>query len=186
MVVQAGRHPGLEDAGARRKDPERDDDADRSRHEAKAKPPVAVKIDFDGIERRVMRLPVEPDNLADLVACEDTLLYQKSGAGYYGRESEPKTAVMAYSLKDRDTKTVAEEVSEWSASGDCKHVFAQLAGKETKLFEVGGKAEDAKSVALAGLVVPPLRFLASASVTPSPICATTRPHWDRRRQDASQ
>ncbi len=144
--------PGLEDAGARRKDPERDDDADRSRHEAKAKPPVAVKIDFDGIERRVMRLPVEPDNLADLVACEDTLLYQKSGAGYYGRESEPKTAVMAYSLKDRDTKTVAEEVSEWSASGDCKHVFAQLAGKETKLFEVGGKAEDAKSVALAGLV----------------------------------
>ncbi len=58
---------------------------------------------------------------------------------------------MSWSIKDREAKPVAEDVTEWSATADGKHVLAQLSSKEIKYFEVG-KSDEAKAVPLAGLV----------------------------------
>jgi tricorn protease len=113
---------------------------------------VPLKIDFDGIQQRVIRVPLEADNLSNLEVGDESLLYQRSGPSYYGRDSSVKATVMAYSIKDREAKPVAEDVTEWSATGDGKHVLAQLSSKEIKYFEVGESEEDAKTVSLAGLV----------------------------------
>jgi tricorn protease len=110
-----------------------------------------MKIDFDGIEQRAIRVPLEADNLSQLAVNDETLLYQRSGPVYYGRESSIKSSVMTYSIKDREAKPVAEDVTAWVATYDGKHVLAQLPSKEIKYFEVG-KSEDAKIVSLAGLV----------------------------------
>jgi tricorn protease len=110
-----------------------------------------VKIEFDGIEQRAIRVPLEADNLTDLRVGDENLLYERSGPIYYGRDSSVKAGVMSYSIKDREAKPVAEDVTEWSATADGKHVLAQLSSKEIKYFEVG-KSEDAKAVSLAGLV----------------------------------
>jgi tricorn protease len=62
---------------------------------------------------------------------------------------------MSFSIKDREAKTVAEDVTEWSATADGKHVLAQLSSKEIKYFKVGASDDDddsAKTVSLAGLV----------------------------------
>jgi tricorn protease len=59
--------------------------------------------------------------------------------------------VMAYSIKDREAKTVADDVTQWSLTADGKHVLAQLSSKEIKYYEIG-KTDDAKTVSLAGLV----------------------------------
>ena len=86
---------------------------------------------------------------------DDSLLYQHNGPFYYGRDSSLKATVMAYSIKDREAKPVAEDVTEWSATADGKHVLAQLSSKEIKYYEVGksdDKSDDAKTVSLAGLV----------------------------------
>jgi tricorn protease len=110
-----------------------------------------VKIEFEGIEQRVIRVPLEADNLTNLQVGDESLLYQRSGPLYYGREAGIKAGVMAYSIKDREAKPVAEDVVAWSATADGKHVLAQLSSKEIKYFEVG-KSEDAKTVSLAGLM----------------------------------
>jgi tricorn protease len=110
-----------------------------------------MKIEFEGIEGRAIRVPLDADNLSALEAGDENLLYQRSGPMYYGRESSAKAAVMAYSIKDREAKPVAEDVTEWSAAADGKHVLAQFSSKEIKYLEVG-KSEDAKTVSLAGLV----------------------------------
>jgi tricorn protease len=110
-----------------------------------------VKIDFDGIEQRAIRVPVEADNISNLQAGDDDLLYLRSGPFYYGRDSSMKPTVMAYSIKEREAKPVAEDVTDWSATANGKHVLAQLASKEIKYFEVG-KSDDAKVVSLAGLM----------------------------------
>jgi tricorn protease len=111
---------------------------------------AAMKIEFDGIEQRVIRVPLEADNLTGLEAGDENLLYQRSGPIYYGRDSSVNASVMAYSIKDREAKPVAENVTDWSATANGKHVLAQLSSKEIKYFEVG-KSEDAKPVSLAGL-----------------------------------
>src|SRR3984957_4290317 len=134
-----GKH-GDEDKGAGKR---------RGKHKEKAK--VPMKIEFEGIEQRAIRVPLEADNLSNLEIGDESLLYQRSGPSYYGRESGVKASVMAYSIKDREAKPVAEDVTGWSATADGKHVLAQLSSKEIKYFEVG-KSDDAKTVSRAGLV----------------------------------
>jgi tricorn protease len=128
-----------------------DKDQNKPAEKAKAKAKVVVKIDFTGIEQRAIRVPLEADNLSGLLAGDEDLLYLRSGPAYYGREPAMKPTVMAYSMKDREAKAVAEDVTDWSATANGKHVLARMASKEFKYFEVG-KSEDAKTVSLAGLL----------------------------------
>src|SRR3984957_177894 len=133
----------------------RDDEPGSGRKTADKNSKAPMKIEFEGIEQRAIRVPLEPDNLTDLNVCDENLLYQRSGPPYYGRESSLKAGVMAYSIKEREAKPVAEDVTEWSATADGKHVLARLSSKEIKYFEVGTSSksvsEDAKTVSLAGL-----------------------------------
>ena len=131
-------------------------DREKRRDKSKENFKGAIKIEFEGIEQRAIRVPLETDNLTSLVAGDETLLYQRSGAPYYGRDPGVKAGVMAYSIRDREARPVAEDVVAWAATADRKHVLAQLSSKEIKYFEVGtdskSPAEDAKTVSLAGLV----------------------------------
>jgi tricorn protease len=129
----------------------KDKDKDKKTDKNKSKPAPDVRIEFDGIEHRTIRVPLEADNISNLRVGDENLLYLRSGAFYYGREAGIKPAVMSYSIKEREAKPVAEEVSDWSATSDGKHVLAELSSKEFKYFEVG-KSDDAKVVSLAGLV----------------------------------
>jgi len=130
---------------------DKDPDAEKNKPKGKAKPKPDVKIEFDGIEHRTIRIPLEADNISNLRVGDENLLYLRSGAFYYGREPGIKPTVMSYSIKEREAKPVAEDVTEWSATADGKHVLAEMPSKEFKYFEVG-KNDDAKAVSLAGLM----------------------------------
>jgi tricorn protease len=156
--------PGDEDkeAGKQGKEPSKEHNASSKQDKASGeeqrsgdggapKSTARVTIDFNGIAERVIRVPVDADNLSDLRAGDETLLYQRNGAFYYGRDSGVKTSVLSYSIKDREAKTVAEDVTAWSATADGKYVLARLTSKEIKYYEVG-KSDDAKTVSIAGLM----------------------------------
>jgi len=110
-----------------------------------------MTIDFEGIPDRAIRVPLEADNLTNLTVGDENLLFQRNGPFYDGRESGVKPGVMSYSIKDREAKPVEDDVTEWSATADGKHVLVRLSSKEIKYVEVG-KSDDAKTVSLAGLV----------------------------------
>lgn len=151
--------PGEDKDGDAEKDKSKDKDKEKNKgkdkdkkaDKNKAKPTPEVRIEFDGIEQRTIRVPLEADNISNLRVGDENLLYLRSGAFYYGREAGIKPAVMSYSIKEREAKPVAEEVTDWSATSDGKHVLAELSSREFKYFEVG-KSDDAKVVSLAGLV----------------------------------
>jgi tricorn protease len=147
-----GRKDGKDADG----DKEADKDHDKHRDKSKESFKGPIKIEFEGIEQRAIRVPLEADNLTNLEIGDESLLYQRNGPPYYGRESGVKAGVMAYSIKDREAKPVAEDVTAWGATADRKHVLAQLSSKEIKYFEVGAASknpsEDTKTVSLAGLV----------------------------------
>ena len=151
-------HPGVKNPyGVRNDEPGDDDDKDKDKDKGdkkdadKPKPAVHVKIDFDGIMQRVIRVPVEADNFTALHVGEDSLLFQRNGGFYYGRDPAIKPTVMAYSIKEREAKPVAEDVASWSTTADGKHVLARLNSKEIKYYEVG-KSDEAKTIPLAGLM----------------------------------
>jgi tricorn protease len=123
-------------------------DGDAPAHEPIRK--GAARIDFAGIEQRTIRVPLEAGNLTNLSVGTENLLYQRSGPYVYGRESNAKGSVMAYSIKEREAEAVAEDVLAWSATSDGKHVLARLSTQEFKYFDVDD-SDDAHNVSLAGL-----------------------------------
>src|SRR5258708_27503413 len=54
----------------------------RGKHKEKAK--VPIKIEFEGIERRAIRVPLEADNLINLEIGHESRLYHRSRPSYYG------------------------------------------------------------------------------------------------------
>jgi len=154
-LTRDARNPyGVRDdePGARKAEADKDKGSDKDKEKSK----VSVKIDFDGIALRAIHVPLDADNLANLHVTDENLIYQRSGPFYYGRESSIKPAVMAYSIKDREAKSVIEDVTRWSVTADGKHVLGEFASKEIKYVEIGrgddGKSDEARTVSLAGLM----------------------------------
>jgi tricorn protease len=75
-------------------------------------------IDFEGLDQRVTRVPVEANNYGGLTAKADALVYGVFPAFYYGRPSEGKPTLRIYSFKDRKETTIAEDISSFALSRD--------------------------------------------------------------------
>ncbi len=83
-----------------------------------AKPATDLTIDFDGIENRVARVPVEPNNYFGLTAKTGHLIYATSPAFYYGRQGDAPPSLKIFSFKDRKETTIADGVSGFDLSQD--------------------------------------------------------------------
>jgi len=110
-------------------------------------------IDFEGLNGRVTRVPVDAENYGGLFAVPGNLLYVKQGAPYYGRDSFPDAALAVYSLKDRKETVLAEKVNGYTVSGNGLKVLVR-SGQDFKLYDANpaGKASP-KPVSTAGLAV---------------------------------
>lgn len=71
--------------------------------------PKPIRIDWDGLAERVVRVPVSFDNYSCLEATEKYLVYIKSGPHFYGRESNMKPTLFYYDLKERKEWRINEE-----------------------------------------------------------------------------
>jgi tricorn protease len=82
--------------------------------------PVApVTIDFDGIENRIIDLPVPAAQVSDLEA-------GAAGQIFFLREADGKKAVQRFDLKDRKTETLVPEADEFEVSADGKKLLYRL------------------------------------------------------------
>ncbi|MDB4907724.1 MAG: peptidase [Gemmatimonadetes bacterium] len=111
-----------------------------------------VRIDFDGIESRVARVPIESENIGDLVATKGALIYQVTGAPYYSRQPERRPVLNSYSLKDRKTTLLLDNAGGYAFSRDRKKVLVGSGG--FGVYDVGpNAAASRKAVAIDGLQV---------------------------------
>ncbi|MFZ0744431.1 MAG: S41 family peptidase [Terracidiphilus sp.] len=140
-----------------------EDMADKSKAEGKSgdkkdekkeeKKKEYIQIDFDGLQDRVSRVPVEADNYNGLTVTKDFLVYERTGAFYYGRDPSPSTALVLYSLKDRKETTLAEKIDGFEVSRDGSKALVKE-GKSYKLYDVKPDAKtSAKTVSTDGLLV---------------------------------
>ncbi len=112
-----------------------------------------LTIDFDGITSRVARVPLDGDNYQGLAAKSGHLIYAVTGPFYYGRESDRKTSLRIYSLKDRKETTLVEDVAGYALSADGSKVLVRQ-GPAFHLFDATPQgANSRKTVSTAGLMV---------------------------------
>lgn len=87
-----------------------------------------MRIDFDGIEKRVARVPINGDNIPDITAVKGGLVYTVTGAPYYGRESERRPSLNIFTFKDRKTAVVLDNAPAYAFSADRKKVIVNAGG----------------------------------------------------------
>jgi len=123
----------------------------KSGEKKEEKPKEPLRIDFEGLADRVTRVPIPADNYAAVTATPGNLLYLRTGAPFYGRDSFPESALVVYSLKDRKETVLAEKVNGYSVSSNGAKVLVR-SGEEYKLYDAtpAGKANP-KPVSTAGL-----------------------------------
>jgi tricorn protease len=131
---------------------EKKPDEKGSDKEKKDAPKQSIHIDFDGLEDRVVRVPLDADNYDNLTVTKDYLVYAKKGSDYYGRDSYPTSALVIYSIKDRKETILAEKMENFVVSRDGSKALVRD-GQSFKLYDVKpeGKAS-AKTVSTAGMM----------------------------------
>ena len=103
---------------------------------------AAIVIDFEGLQDRVIRIPLGSDNYAGLTAVDGHLLYVTSGAFFYGGSSGVDTTLHLYSLSDRESSVLLAGTGGYALSADRKKLLARKGGG-FQLFDIkkGAKGE---------------------------------------------
>lgn len=92
-------------------------DKGKKKDDEKAADKKALKIDFDGIEERVVILPLDAGNYAALAATPGKLIYHKASNTGSGEYSAP---LYFYDLKSRESQKIVDNANafELSANGE--------------------------------------------------------------------
>ena len=85
--------------------------------------PKPVKIDFDGFERRVVRLPIPAGNIGALHSVKGKLLFVRYAAAGAAESGEPSGKLLYYDLEKREEKTIISGINSYDLSADGKKVI---------------------------------------------------------------
>lgn len=86
-----------------------------------------IKIDLEGLENRVVALPIEPGNYFGLSAASGKIFYVKLPElpvlGGDGEDAPSQTTLMVFDLKDREAKEVMSGIDGYDLSADGKKIL---------------------------------------------------------------
>jgi len=103
-------------------DKKEDKDEDKSDDEDK-KETKPVEIDFDGFERRVVKLPIQAGNIGSLHSVKGKLVLSRYLPAGARKPDEPSGTLLYYDLEEREEKTVISGVDSYDLSADGKKVI---------------------------------------------------------------
>jgi tricorn protease len=117
-------HGGVNHEKEDRQEPEKtkegEEQADKERDK---KEPEPVKIDFDGFEQRVVKLPIEAGNIGALNCVKDKVVFLKVAPAGAAKTGEPSGTLLYYDLKEREEKTIIRDIDSYDLSADGKKVI---------------------------------------------------------------
>ncbi len=91
--------------------------------EKKEEKPKPVKIDFVGIEQRVIKLPINAGNVGPLRAIKGKVVYSRYPATGAAMPGVPSGTLAFYGLKERKETVVISEIDTYDLSADGKKVL---------------------------------------------------------------
>ncbi len=111
------------------------DEDNQEKSEEKKDEAKAVNIDLEGLEQRLVLLPMKPGNYGKMKAVKGKLIYQK----YPNTGSdEEKSPLMYFDLEERESKTILDETDDYTVSADGKKILVRD-GSNLAVVDVGEK-----------------------------------------------
>ncbi len=135
---------------AEKEEPAEDNDKKKKKkEEAKDKDPKPVKVEWSGLESRLVILPVKPGNLTDLMTFEDKIVYRRfpnSGSG--GGDPE----LFFYDLKEREEKSIMAKINGVVKTADGKSLLVR-SGPQFGIIEPAPDQKIKDAIPTKGLVM---------------------------------
>lgn len=129
----------------------KDDGADKKDEgKPKAAADINDKIEFDGIETRLVRAPIDPDNITGFEITKKAILYIVSDGQYYGRDGAFKPKLKSWSFEERKSSDLFEGVDGLAVSRDGGSALVKSDGAY-KLLDLGAAKPEPKEVKTDGL-----------------------------------
>jgi len=110
------------------------------------------KVDFDGLEGRVTKVPLPADNYAGLSTNKGNLIYMIQSPFYYGRAADSQTSVRIFSLKDRKETTLQSPANGYAVSADGSKLIVGGGGSYSVMDASPTGDKSKKAVSTSGLV----------------------------------
>lgn len=110
----------------------------------------AVRIDFEGLADRVVRVPVEAGNYTGLSVADNGILFGEHDAFYYGRGSAVAPRLKLYKFEDDKVVDFATDIAEADPSMDGKQVLVR-SGKSWKVYPVAKEGDASEDVNTSGM-----------------------------------
>lgn len=108
-------------------------------------------IDFDGIAKRVAKVPLPAENYAGLTAKTGHLLYIVGSSFYYGRQADRQPSIRIFSIKDRKETTLMDGVNSYSLSSDGSKIIVGQGATFSIMDATPNGANGKKLVSTAGM-----------------------------------
>src|SRR6185436_15950049 len=105
------------------------------------------------IESRVAKVPLEGNNYSRLAVKNGFLIYSIVPTPYYGRQSDGKSSVRIYSIKERKETTLMEDAANFTLSQDGSKLLVRAGNAFTLMDATAGGAASKKAVSTANLYV---------------------------------
>ncbi len=141
-------------------DEDTDDDTSEEGENEASEEEVAVKIDWDGLADRLIRVPIKADNFSALAITDGHIMTWRQGAFYYGRESARTDMLEVYSIESRKSVTLAEDIGGFSiAAGDA--FVTVLKDRQLIRMKIASEPSEGDTVSLSGVetrVVPAAEY----------------------------
>lgn len=119
---------------------------------AAAKPDGTEIINFEGIERRVAKVPLPADNYGGLSVNKGNLIYVVQAPQYNGRQAETQSSLRLFSLKDRKETVLLQPGGGYTISSDGTKIMAGGQGGFAIMDANSNGDKTRKPVSVAGLV----------------------------------
>ncbi len=115
-----------------------------------------VEIDFEGIESRLILLPIKPGNYSNLSAVKGKIIYQKYPNT--GAASNSKSATVYYDIEKREEKTILDDTEDYLLSANGSKLLVAKAGSYAIIkAEENQKFEKALRVNEMEMLVEPMK-----------------------------
>ncbi len=144
--------PESDEVAIKKDEPPKKEDS-KSQDEKKPEEPKDKGIDFDGLEQRVTRVPLDANNYFGLAVKTDALVYAVAAAAYYGRPAALKSTLRFFSFKDRKETTLADDITSWRLSRDGSKALVHQAQNWNVYDATPTGAGTKKTVSTAGLML---------------------------------
>jgi tricorn protease len=139
-----------EEKGVAKKEEDKKDEKSKKEESKKGESPNApdkadqpLTVDFQGLESRIICLPVEEGNYYNLQVGEEGKVYYLEAPAIAGGPYAKGTRLHCYDLEKRKDEVIIAEVNQYQISHDKKKILYQE-GESWKIVPISGKSEAGK------------------------------------------